>query len=109
MECTITGGGATVWQGTIFDGCQNEKIILRHSGFTLGIVVQESCGMRGLVVVRSLSVASRSYTSQLLVNITEELNGKTIECANESGAIVGSKQVNYTPSGTCRHYFYKYL
>ena len=102
MECTITGGGATVWQGTIFDGCQNEKITLRHSGFTSGTVIQESCEMRGPVVGRSLSVAGGSYTSQLLVNITEELSGKTIECANENGTIVGSKQID-TPllSGAC--------
>ena len=98
VECTVTDGGVTVWQGTIFDGCQNEKITLRHSAFTLGIIIRELCGTRGLVVGRSISVAGGSYTSQLLVNITEELNGKTIECANESGTIVGSKQI-YTPSG----------
>ena len=97
MECTITGGGATVWQGTIFDGCRNEKITLRHSAFISGIVLQESCGMRGPVVGRSVSVAGGSYTSQLLVNISEDLNGKTIECANKSGQIVGSKQI-ITPS-----------
>ena len=102
MECTITGGGATVWQGTIFDGCQNEKITLRHSGFTSGTVIQESCGMRGPVVGCSVSVAGGSYISQLLINITEELNNKTIECANENGQIVGSKQID-TPllSGAC--------
>ena len=102
VECTITDGGATVWQGTIFDGCQNERITLRHYAFTSGIVIQESCGTRGSVVGRSVSVAGGSYTSQLLVNITEELNGKTIECANESGHIFGSKQI-YTPllSGAC--------
>ena len=36
--------------------------------------------------------------SQLLVNISEDLSGKTIECANGSGQIVGSKQID-TPSG----------
>ena len=98
MECTITGGGATVWQGTIFDGCLNEKITLRHSGFTSGIVIHQSCGTRQPIVVRSVSVATGSYISQLLINISDDLNGKTIECANESGQIVGSKQVNDTPS-----------
>lgn len=98
VECTITGGGATIWQGTIFDGCRNEKITLRHSAFISGIVLQESCGMRGAVTGRSVSVAGGSYTSQLLVNITEDLNGMTIECANGSGQIVGSKQI-YIASG----------
>ena len=98
MECTITGGAATIWQGTIFDDCQYDKITLRHSQFTSGIVIQESCGARGPVVVRSVSVANGSFTSQLLVNISEDLFG-TIECANESGQTIGSKQIGI-PSGT---------
>ena len=98
VECTITDGGATVWQGTIFDDCQNEKITLRHSQFTSGIAFRESCGTRQPIVGRSVSIADRSFISQLLVNISEDLIGKTIECANESGQIVGRKQID-TPSG----------
>ena len=95
MECTVTGdGAATIWQGTIFDGCLNEIITLRHSGFISGIEIQESCEARGPVVVRSVSVAGGSFTSQLLVNISEDLLGRTIECANESGQIIGSKQID---------------
>ena len=95
MECTVTGGGAaTVWQGTIFDGCLNEKITLRHSGFISGLEMQESCGARGPVVVRSISIANGSFTSQLLVNISEDLLGRTIECVNQSGQIIGSKQID---------------
>ena len=105
MECTVTGGGATVWQGTIFDGCQNNKITLRHSGFTSGTIIQESCGARGLVVGRSVSVADGSFTSQLLVNISEDLFGRTIECANKSGQIIGSKQIN-APSGKINMHTY---
>ena len=97
MECTITGGGATVWQGTIFDGCLNEKITLRHSGFTSGIVFHQPCGTRQPIVGHSVSVADGSFISQLLVNISEELTDKTIECASDSGQIVGSKQID-TPS-----------
>ena len=75
VECTITGGGATVWQGTIFDGCLklNEKIMLRHSGFTSGIVFHESCGTRQPIVGRSVSLAGGSYISQLLINIPLKL------------------------------------
>ena len=98
VECTITGGGVTVWQGTIFDGCLNKKITLRHNGFISGIIIQESCGTRGPVIGRSISVADGSFTSQLLVNISEDLFDKTIECANESGQIIGSKQID-TPLG----------
>ena len=98
VECAVTSGGATYWQGTIFDGCRNEKLTLRHSQFISGIVIQESCGTRGPVVGRSISVTGGSYISQFLVNISEDLNGKTIDCANGSGQIVGSKQID-TPSG----------
>ena len=58
VECTIRDGVATFWHGTIFDGCQNERITLHHYAFTSGIVIQESCGMRGAVVGRSVSVAN---------------------------------------------------
>jgi hypothetical protein len=94
VECTLTGGGATVWQGTIFDGCQNEKITLRHSQFMSGTVVHESCGTMQPIVGRSVSVVHGSFTSQLLVNISENSTGKTIECANNSGQIIGSKQID---------------
>jgi hypothetical protein len=94
VECTIVGGGATVWQGTIFDGCQNKKITLRHSQFMLGTVVHDSCGAMPPIVGRSVSVAHGSFTSQLLINISENSTGKTIECANNSGQITGSKQIN---------------
>ena len=98
VECTITGGGGTVWQGTIFDSCPNDKITLRHSLFNTGIVLNESCGTMQPIVGRSVSIADGSYTSQLLVNISEDLFGRTIECANNSGYIVGRKQIG-TPSG----------
>ena len=98
VECTIIGGGATVWQGTIFDVCQNEKITLRHSQFTSGIVIHESCGTRQPIVGRSVSVANGSFISQLLITFSEDLVNKTIECASDSGQIVGSKQIDDTPS-----------
>ena len=108
MECNITGGGATVWQGTIFDGCQDIKITLRHSEFTSGIVLQQSCRTRQPIVGRSISVANESFISQLLVIFNDDLIGKTIECANESGQVVGSKQINDTPliSGARDRYHY---
>ena len=105
VECTITGGGATVWQGTIFNGCQNDKITLRHSQFSSGIEVHESCGTMQPIVGRSVAVADGSFTSQLIVNISENSIDKAIECANNSGQIFGSKQINI-PSGknyACMH------
>jgi hypothetical protein len=71
----------------------------------LGTVVHESCGAMQPIVGRSVSVAHGSFTSQLLVNISEDLFNRTIECANNSGQIIGSKQID-APSGIvifCMH------
>ena len=70
--------------------------------YTSGIVIHESCGTRQSVVGLSVSVADGSFTSQLLVNASEELSGKIIESANESGEIIGSKEIN-TSSGKQTH------
>ena len=102
VECTVTDGGATVWQGTVFDSCPNYKITLRHSQFITGTVLNQSCGTMQPIVGRSVSVAGGSFTSQLLVNISEDLFGRTIECANNSGYIVGSKQIGTLLCLSCR-------
>ena len=96
MECTITGGGATVWQGTIFNGCQNDKITLRHSQFSSGIEVHESCGTMQPIVGRSITVADGSFTSQLIVILCDStiINGTIIECANNSGYIFDSYKID---------------
>ena len=93
MECTITGAGATVWQGTVFDGCLNKKITLRHSAFTSGREIIEICGGNQSIIGRANSTKNGSFISYLSVIISEELIGKTIECANEIGHIVGRKEI----------------
>ena len=94
MECTITGAGATVWQGTLFDGCLNKKITLRHSEFTSGREIIETCGGNQSIIGRANSTENGSFISYISVIISDELIGKTIECANESGHIVGRKEID---------------
>ena len=103
VECTIIGGAVTIWQGTVFDSCQNDKITLRHSQFTTsGIFLNASCGTMQPIVVRSVSVAGGSFTSQLLVPVYDNaiINGTIIECANQSGYIVGSHKIDTSSSHT---------
>ena len=75
-----------------------KKIVLRHSQFTSGIAFHASCGTRQPIVGHSVSVAGGSFISQLLVNISDYSSGKIIECANDSGQIVGRKRID-TPPG----------
>ena len=97
MECTTTGAGATVWQGSVFDGCLNKKITLRHSEFTSGREIIENCGGNQSIIGRTNSTENGSFISYLSVIISEELIDKTIECANQSGHIVGRKEIQMLP------------
>ena len=96
-ECTVNGPGATVWRGTALEECTGGKIVLRHSDFESGYNLNKTCGASGPVVGRALSVANDSYTSQLTINVSQHLNGSTIECAsdNETHDIV-SRQILLT-------------
>ena len=96
VECTVTDGVATVWQGTVFSGCQNDQITLRHSQFNTGIVLNQSCGTMPPIVGHSISAADRSFTSQLIVTrCNNSINGTIIECANQNGYnIIGSHKID---------------
>ena len=83
-ECTIVGGsgGATVWTGSALN-CRSNEIILFHRRFTdSGGETIGSCN-NGAIKGRSLSVEGNLYTSQLNVNITPDIAGKTIICVND--------------------------
>ena len=90
----MAGGGATIWLGTALEECAGGRIILRHSQFESGHNISQICGASGPVVGRAISVVSDSYTSKLTINISQHLNGSTIECARDSGReISGSRQL----------------
>ena len=96
FECTVAGGGATIWQGTALDECAGGRIILRHSQFESGHNISQTCGASGPVVGRAVSVMNDSYTSQLTINVSQHLNGSTIECASDNGTQFGSRQILLT-------------
>ena len=94
FECVVTGGVATNWSGTVFDRCSSDEIILRHSQFNqFGYSINETCGDSGPIIGRAVSVVNDSYTSQLIVNVSQSLIGENIECA---GSHDGAKQIQYT-------------
>ena len=95
LECSVLGGGATIWQGTLFNQCQNqENIILRHSQFNniTGTAINYTCDGSISISAHAVDVNENAYTSRLTVVLSEDLTGRTVECANESKSIIG----NYT-------------
>ena len=85
LECAVGGLGATVWKGTSFDCDESsDEITLLHSRFntTDGNTVK-TCG--GAIVAYTIGVKDNHYISRLLVNATEDLLEKTIQCAYDDG------------------------
>ena len=96
-ECTVIGRrvGSTVWRGSAFN-CTNVEIVLQHKHFTSENGVH-ACN-NGLITVQILTVdeEQRVYTSQLSVNVTDDLIGKSIECVHDNvsnSTIVGSLNI----------------
>lgn len=92
FNCTADGGTATIWRGTALKNCSDGSIILRHSQFDTGYLINETCGTSGQVVGQAKSTENGSYTSQLTINITQQVIGRHIICATD-GEINGSVQI----------------
>ena len=97
-ECTISGGAATVWKGSAFDCPErgNEITLFHNNNSTVGVCND------GEITARIIRVENDTYTTQLTVNISSELVGQNITCANDTGtelSEVGSIVVNVNGSG----------
>ena len=85
-QCTVTGRGGTVWQGSVFHCDDSDgSLTLLHSQFASEI--ERECN-GGDVVARAISVNGSNYTSQLSLTVTPEMNKKTVECAYDNGSSV---------------------
>ena len=96
-ECTVTGGIATVWKGTVFN-CQSadNEIVLLHSTKSA-----ETCN-NGAISGRVMEVENGTYTSQLMVKVSPDMNGSTIVCAHDTGmntSVINSTLVTITQGG----------
>ena len=91
-QCSVVGGGTTVWQGTAFQ-CPglSSHILLRHSKFNASEKTYGECN-NGAIVASVIGVVDNHYTSQLNVTLSPEMNNRTVECVydNGIGTIVGS-------------------
>ena len=79
-ECTVFGGGFTIWQGSAFECNQNQNLIrLRHSKYDTGAM--GSCN-DGAVVASSVGVSGSHYMSMLNITERHEMINETIECVH---------------------------
>ena len=87
-ECTVLGGGTTVWQGSALN-CENtvNTILLLHSRFTSDDGTSSTCN-NGDIVGQSLRFENGLYTSQLKVKVRPDLIGRTVECHYDNGTAV---------------------
>ena len=80
FRCTVDGGVTTVWQGSALENCSDSPIILRHSQFRNGHTINKTCGTLGQVIGEAISTENGSYTSQLTINITQQIIGSQVVC-----------------------------
>ena len=80
----MSGSGATVWKGTAFD-CSlssNEFVIFHDINYTSQ--KPQTCN-NGAIIGRVVGTENDSYTSQITVQVSDELNGTTVVCAHDNG------------------------
>ena len=107
FECTVDGDGATFWQGSALQECPHQnRVIIRHSQYQTRHSATEECGSTGTVVVTPVSAVNLSYTSQLTINVSQHLNGSTIECVSDRGRYFGSSTILLSNGKT--YYIIKY-
>ena len=92
-QCTAAGNGITIWQGDEFNCPFGNKILLRHENFIGG--TSGKCN-GGEIIGWSLSINGSNYSSQLMVHVTHELNGTSIECVYEDLATNAKSKIGQT-------------
>ena len=84
FECIVDDGVTTIWQGSALENCSDGTVILRHSKFDEGHTINETCGTSGQVVGHAISAENGSYTSQLVISVTQQTIGSLIQCTTDS-------------------------
>ena len=88
FECSIEGGGTTVWRGSFIRDCSGSaEIPFRHINDLIGFTQLSQICNNGAVTAKALSTNNNTYTSQLSINMTviPLLNGSTVTCAHDDG------------------------
>ena len=98
-KCTVFSGAATVWRGTAFD-CSfiNNEFVIFNDINNYTSQNPQTC-TNGAIIGRGTGVENDSYTSQITVQISDELNGTSVVCAHDNGTDsieIGSAILNIT-------------
>ena len=100
-ECTVSGSGTTIWDGSAFR-CPGDRVILRHSQFKSG--TSDSCN-GGEIVGHSIGVVGNvCFTSQLNVTVGSNMDGETVSCTHNVDAnttVVGMHTIAITTGYYC--------
>ena len=98
FECTSTGSTVqfTVWKGSALRDCSSGRISLRHGKFLNSGYANGTCN-NGAIWASITSANGNSFKSQLVINTSLELDGKSIECAADDGiveAVIDTATIN---------------
>ena len=86
FECRVVGDGATIWKGTAFEcaSTDNEIVFLHaHSSSSSSLQCNDGA-IQGRIT--DINTTSNTYTSQLSVAVSNELEGRSINCIHDSGS-----------------------
>jgi hypothetical protein len=86
FECRVVGEGATIWKGTAFE-CANtdNEIVLLHAHSSSSSPLQCNDGaIEGRIT--DIGTFNNTYTSQLSVAVSSELEGMSISCIHDSSS-----------------------
>ena len=100
-NCTVFGGGNTIWNGTAFNcpsnsDSNNNQILLRHSGFGAQGSSRGICN-GGAIVGVGISAIDNVFNSQLNVMVSPDVVGKNVACYHENGTsenLVGNVSIS---------------
>ena len=106
-QCTVCGGGATVWTGSLFDWqCPNNIILLRHMRFYREDSSESLGGCNnGTLTAKSIEVITTNSTScfvsqlSISASISTFIENSTIECVHNNGTseiVVDMVSVTFT-------------
>ena len=102
--CSVSGGVATIWRGSIFNCPSNgNQIVLRHRNFENG--VSGKCN-DGEIIAYSSEITNNSYSSRLNVSVTPEMHNGTVECIQPQEGFTETSAGICTlilATGTCKH------
>jgi hypothetical protein len=86
FECRVVGEGATIWKGTAFECASTDnEIVLLHARSSSSSPLQCNDGaIQGRIT--DISTVNNTYTSQLSVSVSNELEGRSISCMHDSSS-----------------------